>query len=235
MKILPFLLLNVLTAAGAIVVYDQMQDDPVPHDTALGDVDTSALERRLDKLEARRPQLETRGVDGGVLERLVALESAARIPAPSADESEGPVLDGEARPSLKSDEPFAAGSEWEPTAQDVVWYRRLRRAVERDDRIKKNAERVARALEKLALNLNEKQHTGITAAFTDFQPRIRQIWDQVKVEAQATIAAGGTVDRREIVTSTTALIQQEFAATITDVVPQADAEAVAEALMAKGR
>ncbi len=234
MKILPILLLNVLTAVVAIVVYDQLRDDSAPQDTVIeGSVDNSAFERRLDKLEARRPQLETKGVDASIFDRLDALESVARVPAPSVDPDAQPILEG--RPSMKRDEPFSSGADWEPTAEDVERYRRLRKAVERDDRIKKNAARVERALKKLALNFNDEQRSAISAAFTDFQPRVRQIWTDVKTEAQATIAAGGTVDRGEIVTSTTALIQQEFAGTLTDIVSHADAEAVAGTLMAGGK
>ena len=54
----------------------------------------------------------------------------------------------------------------------------------------------------------------------------------MKTQARETIAAGGDVDRGEIVTTTTALIQKEFASTLTDIVDhQADAEAISEALM----
>ncbi len=232
MKILPILLLNVATAAGAIVVYDQLRDEPAPRDAVVtGSVDTTDLERRLAALESdRRPQLETK-LDASVLDRIEALESAE---APSSESGADSSSSGE-RPSEETVAPFASAADWQPTPEDVQRFRTLRKAVERDDRIMKNAERVERALKKLALGLDEKQRSGITEAFTDFQPRIRQIWDEVKTEAQATIAAGGTIDRREIVASTTVLIQQEFAEALTNVVSHADAEAVAAALMAGGK
>ena len=61
------------------------------------------------------------------------------------------------------------------------------------------------------------------------------LWMVREHEKSGALKAGGTVDRGEIVSTTTALIQQEFVKTIEGVVAQADAEAVAETLLAGGK
>ena len=118
-----------------------------------------------------------------------------------------------------------------PTEADVQRFRELQEAVRREDRIKKNSKRVDGILDKLGVNLTPTQRKQVHAAAADFEPNVNRIWGEVKEEARATVKAGGEVDRGEIVTSTMARIQTEFAATLMGVVGhQADAQAIAEAL-----
>ena len=124
-----------------------------------------------------------------------------------------------------------------PSAAEVRKFRQLREAVRREDRAEKNKARVDAALEQAV----HQPHAGVNARRSTprsrrSSPASRISGPRSKTQARATIAAGGEVDRGEIFTSTTALIQQEFAATLTGIVNhQADAEAVAAALMPGGK
>ncbi len=123
-----------------------------------------------------------------------------------------------------------------PTADDVRKFRTLQEAVRREDRVRANRKRIEGALDKLPLNLTKRQRARIHTAFAAFEPRVTEIWTEVKIQARATVEAGGEIDRGEIVASTTEVIQTEFAATLTDIVDhQSDAEAIAQALMPGGR
>ena len=236
MKILPMLLLNLVLVGGALVVYDQMRSEPVPALQAIeGDADTAGFEARLQALEVeRRPVLQSAGTDPRLVERLAVVEAAlaGRV---SMDDRPGdePDLAGRA-PSQDAAQPPLASAD-EPTANEIRRFRRLAEAVRREVSIEKNAARVDKALDKLSLNLSKRQRRKVAEAFTTFQPRVGQIWGEAKAQAQETKAAGGTINRAEIVETTTALIQQEFVATITDTVSSADAESLARALLAGGK
>jgi len=236
MKLVPALLLNVVTVVLAVLIYDQVRGEtPGSSDTrALRPADRAAdsaeFERRLAALEAvRRESLRAVGTDAGIFERLAALEEAARrdgsggLAAEQASDERIPEKEGAATPMRKRNE---------PSESEVLRFRQVREAVRRDDSVKKNQKRVDGALDKLSIRLTKRQRKRVHAALAAFEPRVGEIWTEVKTQARATIAAGGEVDRGEIVTSTQALIQKEFAATLTDVVShEADAAAIAEALM----
>ena len=233
MKLVQIVLINLATVAVALVVYDQLQSDasgPSARRLQQSRVnDTADLEQRLQALEAefrRVPRAE--GTDARVMPDEAAREHAAPGALPKPEQTQD-----EARP-IERESPLA--SREEPSAKEVRKFRQLREAVRREDRVKKNKARVDGALKKLAINLTQSQRARIHTAFAAFEPRVGEIWTEVKTQAQQTIAAGGDVDRGEIVTSTTAIIQQEFAATLTGIVNhQADAEAIATALMPGGK
>ncbi|MHC4973076.1 MAG: hypothetical protein ACYTG3_12165 [Planctomycetota bacterium] len=239
MKLVQVLLINVATVAVALVVYDQLRTEAsgsAGGRTGPRVADTTGLDQRLSALEAERhPSLRAEaGTDARVFERLDELEAAVwggyaaaagdlSAKKPASDETK--PTDGElpAPPVAHSDVPSAA---------EIHRFRQVREAVRREDSVKRNKARVDRALDKLSVRLTQRQRARIHVAFAAFEPRVKEIWTGVKTQAQQTIAAGGEVDRAEIVTSTTATIQREFAATLTDVVDHpADAEAVAKTLM----
>jgi hypothetical protein len=238
MKLVQVLLINLATVAVALVVYDQLRTEasgPSRERAGPRAPDTAALEGRLSALEAERdPSLRAfAGADVRVIKRLDELEAAVwggyaaatdGPPATAPTQDEARATDGE-RPA-----PVASADV--PGAPEIRRFRQLREAVRREDSVKRNKARVDRALDKLSVRLTERQRAGIHVAFAAFEPRVKEIWTEVKTQAQQTIADGGDVDRGEIVTTTTATIQQEFARTLTGIVDhQADAEAVAKTLM----
>jgi len=240
MKLIQVVLINLATVAVALVVYDQLRSEPSgpsrerarPRGT-----DAATLEGRLQALEAERdPSLRAAaGADARVFERLDELEAAVwgwaasgGVPATEPAPDETRTTQGESLAPVASPDV--------PNAVDTRRFRQLREAVRREDSVKRNKVRVDRALDKLSVRLTKRQRARIHVEFAAFEPRVKQIWTEVKEEAQKTIAAGGDVDRGEIVTATTATIQQEFAKTLTDIVDHpADAEAVAKTLMPGGR
>ncbi len=230
MKLLPMLLLNLATVGVALFVYDQARSASEPANVVMErGADTEALEQRIRDLEAARaPSLTATGTDPRLVERITALEAAAG--SGGTDEpGEHPQLAGRgpSRPATLSDAP--------PTDDEIRWFRKLRNAAQRADRIKRNAGRVDRAIEKAGLKLSKQQRTRIYAAFTDFEPQVDVFWREAKREAQETMRAGGKIDRMEIVETTTAAIQDAFVDEIDDVVSQADAESIARALMPGGK
>lgn len=238
MRLVQILLINLATVAVALVVYDQLRTEasgPSRERAGSRVPDTATLERRIQVLEAERhPSLRAdAGTDARVIQRLEELEAAvwggytaatAGPPAKAPTPDETRATDGE--------RPAPVASVDVPGAAEIRRFRQLREAVRREDSVKRNQARVDRALDKLSVRLTSKQRAGIHVAFAAFEPRVKEIWTEVKTQAQKTIADGGDVDRGEIVTTTTATIQQEFARTLTDIVDhQADAEAVAKILM----
>jgi hypothetical protein len=111
----------------------------------------------------------------------------------------------------------------------------VREAVQREDRIRKSHARFDQALDKLALTLTPRQREKIYAAHAAFEPRIGEIWGAIKAEAQETIAAGGTIDGQALRAQGGAQIQQEFAESISGIVHPADAEAIAGAMLGRGK
>lgn len=235
MKALPLLLLNVAMVASGIVVYDQVVRRPDAPARAVESprVDVDALEQRLEALETdREPALRGPDLNPLIFERLDTLEEALRAEtavAPPAAKASGEAAPGSYDPgAVEAMQP-------DPAPEEVARWRRVRDAVQRQDKIDRNRERLNRALNKLSINLTPRQRDKIHVAYAAFEPRVREIWTEAKSAAQATIAEGGQVDRATVVSETTSLVQQEFAETLTGIVHHADAEAVAEAMLAKGR
>ena len=238
MKLIHVLLLNVVTVAVALVVYDQLSSEspgsPQERASRPSGIDTAALDARLQALEAERVVLSTAGDNSGIFKRLAALE-AALGQSPGTDAA--PAMDRLPDKTTPADDPPGSmASAGVPSADDVRRFRQLQEAVRREDRVRANKKRIEGALDKLPLNLTKRQRARIHTAYAAFEPRVTEIWTEVKIQARATIEAGGEVDRGEIVASTTEVIQTEFAATLTDIVDhQSDAEAIAQALMPGGR
>ena len=236
MKWLPVLLLNLATVGGALIVYDELRSDPPPPGESDG-MATAALERRIQALEAvePRPTLQGPGVNPLIFERLDALEEALRAQATTGGRpaTDGPPSSEQAPDEASRTPPalsFSPPSDEEPTQEEVQRFRRLMTAMRREDKAREDRRRVGRALDNLSLNLTASQREEVLTAHVAFAPRVQEIWEEVKVQAQATIAAGGNVNRAVIVKETTALIQQEFAQALTSVVHPTDAETIAASL-----
>ncbi len=235
MKAIPLVLLSLATATVAIVAYDQLQAEPEPRQAA--DVGNDAeLLQRLDDLEADRRRSRRGGaVEASILERLRALETSSRPPPAAAADPRAPDPVPAATPSPLDDLPNQMIAGGEPTAGEIREFRRLQDAVRREDTIRKLEERVDKQLASLPVNLTDAQRERVTGAFADFRPRIGELWGEARAQAKETVAAGGQVDRATIVADTTALIQQEFAATLEGVVASGDAEMIAAALLSQGK
>jgi hypothetical protein len=238
MRLVPILLINLATVVVALVVYDQVRGKTYRSSQGRAStprsqvIDATAIGQRLDALEAERsPPPWSPGTDAGLdgsdeseLGNAASGSLAAKDPTPA-----------EATPT-EVEPPAAAAYSYVPRADDIRRFRQLREAVRREDSIEKNRARVDGALNKLSLRLTKTQRSKIHHAFAAVEPRVTRIWIDAKTQAQKTIAAGGEVDRGEIVTSTTAVIQQEFANTLTAIVDHpADAEEIAKSLMPGGR
>ena len=238
MKLVQVLLLNIATVAIALVAYDQLRSEangPTRERARPHVPDTAVLEQRLQTLEAERPLARAAaGTGARVFERLDELEAAVwgGYAAGNAGQPAAEPAPDETNPT-EGETPAAPGAFSDiPGAREIRRFRQLREAVRREDSVKRNKARVDRALDKLSVRLTERQRARVHVAFAAFEPRVKEIWTDVKTQAQQTIAAGGEVDRGEIVATTTATIQQEFAQTLTDVVDHhADAEAVAKTLL----
>ena len=229
MKPVQVLLLNVAIVSVALVVYDQLRSEPTSQRRASASRsdNTAELEARLSVLEAKSRALRAAPRASSRLDAPAASEDGNAAPADAAPKK---TPDG-AKPT-RGERPSKAATSDEPTKEEVRRFRRLREAVRRQESVKRNWKRVSNALDKLPVNLTEEQRELVHYKYAAFEPRIRQIWGEVKGQAKKTAAAGGQVNREEIVTTATDTMQTEFVETLSEIVPhQADAEAVAEALL----
>lgn len=237
MKLLPLLLVNLATVGVGIAAYDQLRGAEAPPSVVVEGArsESAALEPRIEALEAdRRPVLGGAGIDPRVLDRLDALEEKLHAQVATG----GPQVPEQAtdgnRPA-QADPASKEGSPDEPSPDEVRRWRRVRDAVRREESLRRNRARFDKALDELSVNLTPRQRAKIYAVHAAFEPRIGEIWEEAKERAQATLAAGGQVSRAEVIAETTAIIQQEFAETLTGIVHQADAEAVASAMLVRGK
>jgi len=240
MKTITVVALNVVTVAIALVTYDVMRtapEAPISADRAVA-VDTSALEDRIDALESsRRRTRRSSGSDQGVLARLAALESATRTQPTAAGANSAPTPnDGAMLAAAAMGSPSSPDvAADEPTKAEIERFRQLSDAVRQEDTRRKNARRVDRILDALPVSLSADQREGIHTRWASFQPRIGEIWGEVKSEAQRTIAAGGDIDRATLVADTQVVIQNEFAGLLGGLIAPADSTTIADALTAGGK
>ena len=236
MKPAQVLLLNLVVVVVALVIYDQVRGGAPGASQERSSaarsrgLDDAAVEERLASLEAGRRE-SVALADPHLLDRLDALEAAVQGAAASdgLPAGEQTLLSEEV---MESDLPSSQATAELPSPMEIRRFRDLQEAVRREDSIKRNKARVDGTLSKLPFRLTKRQRTKIHYAFAAFEPRVDEIWTEVKAQAQATIAAGGEVSRAEIVPKTMAVIQQEFAQTLAGIVDRpADADAIATALM----
>ena len=220
--------------AAGILVYDQVRADPTAASTVIhsdNGTNIDSIESRLRALESvQAPILQAPDAGDDVMKRLRALENAlaARVTTRNESPPQADAATATTTDLAPASSPTVAGR---PTASEIRRFRQLQEAVKREERMKHHRSRVTLALDKLGLQLTSKQQEDIAHKLADFRQRSNEIWDQVKVRARATIDAGGTVDKAELMETTTTTLQSEFAASLQGVVPPADAESIAEALM----
>ena len=200
--------LNIVTVVVALAAYHHLAGDDGtvgPRSSSARDgVAVGELERRLEALEARRPAAAAPS-DSGIEARLAALEAALKA---SPKPARVPTEQKEAKPASRK-----------PGADDVVWFRAVRDAVRRDDAVRKNRKLVDAALSKLSIRLTNEQREAVHAARASFGSRVDEIWTEIKTEAGETKAAGGEVDGAALFRRGQTRIQEEFAASLADVIP----------------
>ena len=176
-------------------------------------------------------------VDPTLEDRILALEEA-RDEAPPATVATARTTPDVDQPVTPSDEPFTTEDKTpsEPSRAEVRRFLRLQQMAN-EERKRMHAEgRLRKALAAAGLeHLSDDQFTEIQAAHEEFQPRVQEIWTEVKMQAEEIAAAGGTVDGRELRTTTAQQISTEFAEVLTHILPVSDAEAVASAVFAPHR
>lgn len=224
MRLLPALLLNLVVAGGAVVIYDQVRGEPT---TSGGGLDASTdlddLRARIARLESDRPvELRSDGAADATLRRLEALEARLKAfeekptrtaPAPS--------------PTDDADQPVARLEPGEPSTDEVERFRKLQKAARARDAQAKRTAYVKVALDKAGVRLSDTQRAKVVAAQAAFGERYNEIWSEAKSSSGA---QGEDVDWTTIIRETNEVIQTEFASQVSSFLPQADAEAVAGAL-----
>lgn len=223
MRFVPALLLNVVVAACAVVVYDQVRSTP-PSPDVEGAASVDELAARVAALEAEKPvELRADGADASLRRRIEALEAqlvawAKRKAVPSGETvgTRGVPPSGE-----------TVATRGEPTAEEIARFRTLMNAARSEDRRAKQTARLEAALAKAGVSLSRMQKGRVLAAQEEFAPRFNEIWGESKSRAAQD---GGDVDWATVIRDTNRVIQGEFARRVAAFLPTADAEAVASAL-----
>lgn len=244
MKLLPILLLNLLTVAGGVVIYDQLRGDAPEagyDDVVMSEVDLEARVAALERDVARArsdsaPMLRSEGADPRLLARLADLER--RLGAIAA----APVrAEGSSEASAAADGPgegmslptYVEGED--PTADQVSAYRKLQAAARRQDRLEREMKRVDQTLKDLDIDLGAGQKSKLASAYMDFQERRSTLFRSAMEKARETREAGGEANWSEVMTEARNTVQQEFSVKISSFIPSADAQRISESLNARGR
>lgn len=238
MKILTTILLSLLGGAAAAVVYDQVRTDarpPAETDTADA-LDRSGLDERLAALEAdQHPTLVGTGSSGDarlfermaeIERRLLALEQTSgsradlrvlpdRTPVSDRTVEEAPL------------ETMAPGAAQEPAPSEVDRFRMLREAARGEDRRKRAAAQLDRALAKAEIELTVRQREQVSEALAAFESRRNEIWTEAKSRG---LESGGEPNWPEVIAATRVTIQSEFTERLSAFLPWQDAEAVSIAV-----
>ena len=229
MKILPILLINLVVTGGALVIYDQMQDEG-PQTTyemggGLDPVTLTDIETRLDRLERDEGQPMLASDMGDSLRRRVeALERRAGGSAavrPAGDEgSEGPSD----APSTASTGPGPIFSEESGiTEDDVTRFRQLMDAANEQRRLEREREQVTNMLARLDITMDEKQKDQYIAVRRDRQRKI--------MEVLRNRPRGPEVDHEQVradIEAKSAVIRDEFSTALHKFLPSSDAAKLVE-------
>ena len=229
MKLLPILLLNVVTVAGGLAVYDQMRSDgPAATEEALSAdfVTQDELSRALKRVGQSAPMLSATGGESRLAERVAELESRLSAPpapvraAPAASEDDAPpVAGGMASPVIAGDE---------PTAEEVARMRKVMAKAEAQRRAEREIERLDRTLERLEITLNPSQKTKVIAAQAGYRSKIGNVW-------RSAFAGGGTREE-SMDTARKAMegLRQELTTELTEFMPSGDAQKLSEGMGGMG-
>ena len=222
MKLLPVLLLSLVTSAAAVVVYDQIRGrSEAPEGAAPTESDDwRELEARLAALEAREePVLVGSGEEASSDERILELER--RLAA--LETKAGIATAGRPRDEATTDGDLFDKKD----GVALERFRELRDAARREDRRQRVAKRIDKALADLPLSLTPRQREKLLEAYEAFGPRRDAIWTEAKTRGAE---AGVDVDWSAIITATSGRIEREFAERIETFLPYADATQVSAAL-----
>lgn len=224
MKMLPFLLMNLVVVGGGIAAYDHLRaDDPATMTdvAAIDPVDLAAMEDRIvERLNsADQPVLRASGVDPRLTARIEALEKhmGARAPvdagsaSPSSSVSEKPA-EGFAMPALSE------GGEVEPSEDEVKRFRKIMEAAERQRRDEREAERLQQMLARLEIDLNPEQQKQLLEAQRGFR---RKMGETMRTAFQG---GGGREAAREAMEG----LREEYTTTLTKFLSVGDAQKIVE-------
>ena len=100
-------------------------------------------------------------------------------------------------------------------------------AARRQERIRRNQDRVAKAVETAGVRLTDEQHQELVEAFVAFEGRRNEIWGEMKADAAQ---RGREVNWATVVADTTLVIQREFAQRISGFIHETDADLISAAL-----
>ena len=237
MKLLPVLLLNVLTVGAGIVIYDQVKSG----DARSGD-DYQMLGGESGDLESRVAALERRSRDNApMLQSDGGANLAARIDelekrlekAPTVVVNE--AVEDAPRTAASTGSPLPAMADIdEPTAEDVAKYRKLQEAARQQERMERERQRIEDTLARLEIDLSDNQKDKLATAYTDFQQRRQEVFRSAMTKAREARDAGGEANWGEVMTEARNTVQEEFTVKISSFIPDADAQKISESLNSRG-
>jgi hypothetical protein len=222
MKLMPILLINVVTVGAGIALYDHFKGEPEPAvETAMGGLDTvdlAALEDRImERVNAGQPGLKVAGTNPSVLARLDALESrASGAPAPVATES-APGETGSA-PAGTFAAPDLAGGTGEPTEDEVRRFRKIMERAEEMRRDERDLQRLDGMLTRLEITLDLDQKKKLLTAQRDFRRKVSETWRNAMRDGGGRDAARAAMDG----------LREEFTTEITKFMSIGDAQKISE-------
>lgn len=231
MKLLPILIVNLVTVGAGIFVYDQMRE-PDSGDVTYNESTTQYVEER----GTSGPSLSGATVsqaDFHALEAQVAslTEALARRHAARAGSSEGGT-DGAAAASIDlspvegaDPETGEGGTFDEKTLKTLQAYMAEIRDREQERR---RREGVERRLDRLGLDLSKEQTDGIVDASLAYQSKRRETFRNTPRGDVST--EEGRARWAEEVRKATDTLKENFSTTVYSLVPAAEAEKVVEAL-----
>lgn len=229
MKLLPILLLNVVTVGAGLVIYDQVRQDetaPVFEDVVATD---ESILARLDALERGRsdgaPMLQAKGEDPRVLARLDELERRLGSEKPVA-------MEETASEDAPSGERLAGAPEMSdegPSEEEVRRFRKLNEAARQMEREEREMRRIDEVLANLEIDLSDKQKTQLGTAYREFQSKRGEMFRKAFATARE-----NNEDMREVMGKVRDDVNQEFASVITNFIPADDAQKISESLNTRG-
>lgn len=235
MKLLPILLLNVVVAGAAVVIYDQVSKDaPAPTYESV-DVTDAGLLARVEALESARsdaaPMLQSAGADPRVMARLDELERRFGGAAPAVDNqptvADENVDGGMAAPATSTD-----GAD--PSQDEVKRYRKLQQLARQQEREEREMARIEQTLKELEIDLSDKQKEQLGTTYRSFQERRTEMFRSAMTKAREMRDSGGTADWGEVMRETREAVNQEFVSKISSFIPSDDAVKISNSLNTRG-
>ncbi len=225
MKMLPYLLINLVMVGGGIAAYDHLKaDDASPHaDTGgMDEIDLQQVEDRIvDRLNSgNQPMLRASGTDPKLVARIAALEKqlGSASVVESAGDAGGSTTtasngEGLAMPSLSE------GSDVEPSDDEVKRFRKIMERAEQQRREEREAERMDQMLARLEINLDAGQKKKLMGAQRDYR---RKVGETMR---EAFRGGGGREAAREAMDG----LREEYQTVLVEFMSVGDAQKIVEA------